>query len=286
VQLKSGTYPLKVNFSPENAHAYTHKAKSNETPDTWDNPRHRRGPRAFDLERAKMLDRLIPTVQRPWKLLGDRGSDLYFSQQQENGCHYLVVLTIKSVGHAELATAYPVTADVVNQKRHELRPVLPAGQKKKPLHKAEAFSLINPQFIGVGGICSHQDIAAPRCSPYRYEAGAKNLKWFQSRGLQLPKEGTTQGDSARILTEADVVKPPPLQKALILFLKADVKGHTWRLASGKVITIAPYRDKRGHQADERNGKPYSAKLTVSLETLSALRKKHGNLEPWARNLRL
>jgi hypothetical protein len=30
------------------------------------------------------------------------------------------------------------------------------------------------------------------------------------------------------------------------------------------------------------GKPYSAKLTVSLETLSALRKKHGDLEPWWR----
>lgn len=172
VQLKSGPYPLKVYFSADNAHAYTHKAKNNETPDTWDNPRHRRGPRVFDQERAKMLDRLIPTVQHPWKLLGDNGSDLYFSQQQDNGYHYLVVLTVKSSGHAELATAYPVTADVANKKRRELRSVLPAGQKKKPLHKAEAFSFINPQFIGVGRIDSIQDITAPRCSPQGYEAGA------------------------------------------------------------------------------------------------------------------
>lgn len=53
-------------------------------------------------------------------------------------------------------------------------------------------------------------------------------------------------------------KRPRMIKALILFLKAEVKGHTRRLKSGKVITIAPYRDKRGHQADDHTGDLFGA----------------------------
>lgn len=51
---------------------------------------------------------------------------------------------------------------------------------------------------------------------------------------------------------------PQMIKALILFLKADVKGHTRRLANGKIVTVKPYRDKRGHQADERSGELFGA----------------------------
>lgn len=40
---------------------------------------------------------------------------------------------------------------------------------------------------------------------------------------------------------------------LILFFKAHVKAHTRRLKNGKVISVAAYRDKRGHQTDERSG---------------------------------
>ncbi len=63
----------------------------------------------------------------------------------------------------------------------------------------------------------------------RYRHTQKSLAWFQSRGLQLPKEGTTQGLIAGkiILTDADLVNPVPLAKAMhlpsaprILFFKA------------------------------------------------------------------
>ena len=76
----------------------------------------------------------------------------------------------------------------------------------------------------------------------------------------------------RVLTsrKSDVVKPAPIQKALILFLKADVKGHTRRLANGKIVTVKPYRDKRGHQADKHSGelfanvpaRPHAIRLTT------------------------
>lgn len=57
----------------------------------------------------------------------------------------------------------------------------------------------------------------------RYRQMQKCLEWLQSRGLQLPKEGTTQGTKERILTETDIVKPPaPLSK-------------TWPLPPGAVM---------------------------------------------------
>ena len=63
----------------------------------------------------------------------------------------------------------------------------------------------------------------------RYRHTQKSPAWFQYRGLQLPKEGTVQGLIAGkiILTDADLVKPVPLTKAMhlpsapcILFFKA------------------------------------------------------------------
>ncbi len=57
----------------------------------------------------------------------------------------------------------------------------------------------------------------------RYRQTQKCLEWFQYRGLQLPKEGTTQGIKEIVLTEADIVKPSaPLQKAATLFFKAHI----------------------------------------------------------------
>jgi hypothetical protein len=46
-----------------------------------------------------------------------------------------------------------------------------------------------------------------------YRNTKKSLAWFRSRGLQLPKEGTTQGSGNKILTEADVVNPDDIRLA-------------------------------------------------------------------------
>lgn len=40
----------------------------------------------------------------------------------------------------------------------------------------------------------------------RYRQTQKSLEWFQSIGLQLPKEGTAQGSTSIILTETIVIK--------------------------------------------------------------------------------
>jgi hypothetical protein len=41
---------------------------------------------------------------------------------------------------------------------------------------------------------------------------------------------------------------PQMIKGLVLFFKAEVKGHTRRLASGKVVTVKPYTDQRQKQS--------------------------------------
>jgi len=40
----------------------------------------------------------------------------------------------------------------------------------------------------------------------------------------------------------------------ILFFKAEVRGHTRRLASGKIVTVRPYHNRRGKKADETHPK--------------------------------
>ena len=43
------------------------------------------------------------------------------------------------------------------------------------------------------------------------------------------------------------VSSRPVRK-MVLFFKAEVKGHKRRLASGKIITVRPYWNKRGKEA--------------------------------------
>jgi hypothetical protein len=73
----------------------------------------------------------------------------------------------------------------------------------------------------------------------RYRQTQKCLEWFQSRRLQLPKEGTTQGTETRILTETDIVKlPAPLTK-------------TWPLPPGVLILIFKSSRRCSHETFPR-----------------------------------
>lgn len=49
------------------------------------------------------------------------------------------------------------------------------------------------------------------------------------------------------------VSSRPVRK-MVLFFKAEVKGHKRRLASGKIVTVRPYWNKRGKKPDEGAGK--------------------------------
>jgi hypothetical protein len=89
----------------------------------------------------------------------------------------------------------------------------------------------------------------------RYRQTQKSLEWFQSRGLQLPKEGTAQGSRRSLLTEADIVK-----------LRRGGRDSTVPAGTTATAAIAD----QGPDARLSNGPP--AKLTKSIDPPAPLRK--------------
>ncbi len=151
-----GIYSVRVDFPADNAHAWTRKAMAGETADAFDQPAREKGPRTFDAVRAQMMDRLVPTLAAPWKVLGQRGSDVLIQYGRlPNGGAYTAALTIKSVGHYEFASAYPRTKTEIDRLIREFRSHPPAGLPGNTLAKSEA----PPD--GSGGACTGLPITAP-----------------------------------------------------------------------------------------------------------------------------
>lgn len=181
-------YPLSVSFDNENTHMWTRAAKDGEIADAFDQPVKKSGPRVYDSERAPFMDKLLPAIRTPWKILGNRNDrrEIYLGSRLSDGRTYIVVLAMKDIGKCDFVSAHPRSKGDVDKLILALRPIgSPAGNKslknKKPLIKA-AFDLPTSiddrifRFIDVGGIHAHQDdLTRPSTTALQASARSKRI---------------------------------------------------------------------------------------------------------------
>lgn len=130
-------------------HMWTRGAAPGKTPDAYDRPSNRHGPRVFDASRAVLMDRLFAAIARPWKVLRedrDNRRDIYLASPplNEAGDTYVAVLTVKAPGRLEFSSARPRSRDDVAALLRRSKPVLPAGLARKDLLKSETPGLRDP----------------------------------------------------------------------------------------------------------------------------------------------
>lgn len=82
---------LKVDFPVMETHAFTEKAGPDDEPDCYDDPRRKERPRVFAKDRAKLMDRIINTIEHPTVKAVQYGADLLF-ERMVGGDHFVVVL--------------------------------------------------------------------------------------------------------------------------------------------------------------------------------------------------
>jgi hypothetical protein len=138
VKVKSGTYAVEVSFAAHNSHAWTRAAAPGEAPDTFDRMAAGVGPRVFDLDRAVLMDRIISTIERPWRVLGQKGDNLFLGASLPRGGVYTLALKVERPGICSFKSAYPRTAAEVNAITARDRSVIPAGLKSTPLRKSRS----------------------------------------------------------------------------------------------------------------------------------------------------
>lgn len=149
VRTKAGRFAVRVTFDDTNTHMWTRKAEPGERPDAYDGPASRRGPRVFDPDRARLMDRLFAAIAEPWRVLRehhDQQRDLYLASPPLNaaGDSYVVVLSVKQPGVAEFSSARPRSREQMRRLEQRSRPVLPAGLQASDLLKSEAPRLFTP----------------------------------------------------------------------------------------------------------------------------------------------
>ncbi len=137
-----GLYSALIDFPAGNHHAWTRKAKAGETPAVFDQPVKRTGPRVFDLDRAVMMDRLLPTVQNPWKVIGQGKDDVLIQAGRlPDGGAYTATFSIKGTGRYEFVSAYPRSKEEIADLIRDYRPRPPAGLPANTLRKSEPPAL-------------------------------------------------------------------------------------------------------------------------------------------------
>ncbi len=186
VNRPSGQSKIRLIIDADNTHPYTHEAKNKESVDVLPD-------RAFDLRRARLLDKILPLIQRPFVLLGKNGRKLYISTNLSGAAgagHYLVVLQPNNGNAFTLSSAYPVTAEELRKLREQLRPESPL------MKKAESLRI------------------RPQCPVFFQALGEAAC---QPRVLANPPVPTTS-----VTGEAGGMLPP-----IALFLKATPAGARW-----------------------------------------------------------
>ncbi|MGH8502871.1 MAG: hypothetical protein ACREVE_10480 [Gammaproteobacteria bacterium] len=99
----------------------------------------------FSLERARLLDWIVPTVEHPFALLADRGNKLYISRKLPRELfdgYQMVVLRPTGRGEFTLSSAYPLTPPEFAAKRRQLRPTTPldrGGRMRKATRSQPVF---------------------------------------------------------------------------------------------------------------------------------------------------
>jgi len=89
------TIKIKVDFPGAETHAYTQKSENGDVPDCFDDPKHKNGPRTFLLSRAKLMDRIVQTIEYPQTKAVQFGADLLF-ERKIDGHHHVVALAWSS----------------------------------------------------------------------------------------------------------------------------------------------------------------------------------------------
>ena len=138
VRTGRGVYSVSVYFPADNCHAWTRASDGSDVPDAYDRPSIKAGPRTLDLERARMMDRLVPTMSNPWKVLGQNDNDVLVQYGKlPSGGAYTAAFAVKRVGHYEFKSAYPRSKEEIERLTREFRSRPPAGLPGNALKKAE-----------------------------------------------------------------------------------------------------------------------------------------------------
>jgi hypothetical protein len=149
VNRKAGAFEVKVNFPPANDHAFTKSVdKSN-----------RRSGRAFNLQRARLMDQILSAIAHPSVLLTNHGKDLFF-EKIDGQTHYCIVLRWKDSKEYEFESAHPWSLDELKRARQSLQAAPIRGKTKAPLNKSigafhSAFTVLEPS--GSGALCDPGD---------------------------------------------------------------------------------------------------------------------------------
>ncbi len=141
VHRKAGEFLVNVHFAKGNDHAFT--AKSDRS-----NPV---SARAFSPERARLMSRILGTIERPHSLLAAPGNADLFFERVDSHSHYCVALSWDSTKRAYLfKSAHVWTSDEIRQavKRGQ-RPAPTRGKKKAPMLKAVGACPAVPVFGSV-----------------------------------------------------------------------------------------------------------------------------------------
>ena len=87
---------------------WTRKAFSRDPIDAYDNPSAGRGRRTFHLARARLMDRILPTITNPTTIRADGKKDeLYLGSEMSDGQTFVVVLHVVNRTRLRFVAAYP-----------------------------------------------------------------------------------------------------------------------------------------------------------------------------------
>ncbi len=132
---------LKVEFPFNETHAYTEKAKAGVTPDCHDGGARNPRPRAFAPERAKLMDRIVQTIEFPKAKAIQYGADLLFERVFREQ-HFVVVLQWSEARKLYVfESSYPTSEDKIRalMRRQDARKNSGPLQKSEPLGPAPSI---------------------------------------------------------------------------------------------------------------------------------------------------
>lgn len=84
-------HTIKVDFPFGETHAFTEKANLGDIPDCYDDEKRKQRPRKFIADRAKLMDKIVQTIEYPKTKAVQYGADLLF-ERQVGGQHFVVAL--------------------------------------------------------------------------------------------------------------------------------------------------------------------------------------------------
>lgn len=258
VAMKSGKYPMSLSFDSANTHMWTRAASPEESADAFDRPREKVGPRVFDAQRALLMDRLIPSLERPWKVLASHDRNLFLGARLPDGKTYVVVLRVVSRGVSHFVSAHPRDQAGINKLITALRPVVPAGHasgKKKPLRKAAVDLVSLNRLDEIVGFRDSQvasltgsALAEPHCRALQAPARAIAA----NQGNLEPKSKPLTGLPASVSADPDenIAVKPSLRKSWVVVFpnglaKSYVHGHYRKNPkTGEMVWVESFSDKR------------------------------------------